>query len=107
MVLLKNEHHALPLSAGAKTIAVVGPNADSLAALEGNYNAIASHPITPLAALERRLPGHIVYAQGSSYVEGIPVPVPSTVFPQGLNAEYFSGAAVSGTPVFHRGRSRH
>jgi beta-glucosidase len=102
MVLLRNERHALPLSASAKTIAVVGPNADSLAALEGNYNAIASHPVTPLAALESRLPGHILYAQGSSYVEGIPVPVPSTVFPQGLNAEYFSGAAVTGTPVFHR-----
>jgi beta-glucosidase len=102
MVLLRNEQHTLPLSAGFRTIAVVGPNADSLAALEGNYNAIASHPITPLAALERRLPGHIIYAQGSSYVEGIPVPVPATVFPKGLNAEYFSGAGVAGAPVFHR-----
>ena len=102
MVLLKNDQHALPFSAAPRTIAVVGPNAASLAALEGNYNAIASHPVTPLAALEHRLPGHILYAQGSSYVEGIPVPVPGTVFPQGLNAEYFSGAAVTGTPVFHR-----
>jgi beta-glucosidase len=102
MVLLKNEQHALPLSTRPQTIAVVGPNAASLAALEGNYNATASHPVTPLAALERRLPGHIVYAQGSSYVEGIPLPVPGTVFSQGLNAEYFSGDALTGPPVVRR-----
>jgi beta-glucosidase len=102
IVLLKNEQHTLPLSTAPRTIAVVGPNAASLAALEGNYNAVASHPVTPLAALESRLPGHVLYAQGSSYVEGIPVPVPPTVFGKGLNAEYFSSPAMTGTPAFHR-----
>jgi beta-glucosidase len=102
MVLLKNEQRTLPLPTASRTIAVVGPNAATLAALEGNYNAIASHPVTPLAALEHRLPGHILYAQGSSYVEGIPVPVPRTLFSSGLNAEYFSGAAITGTPVLRR-----
>src|ERR1700722_16805381 len=60
IVLLKNERHTLPLSTATRTIAVVGPNAASLAALEGNYNAVASHPVTPLAALESRLPGHVL-----------------------------------------------
>ncbi len=44
MVLLKNSNHTLPLSDHLRTIAVIGPNADSLAAIEGNYNAVPSHP---------------------------------------------------------------
>jgi beta-glucosidase len=110
MVLLKNERGALPLSETSQTIAVVGPNAAALPALEGNYNAIASHPVTPLDALEQRLPGRILYAQGSSYVEGIPVPVPITAFStvasgvntSGLSAEYFSGKEFNGSPILQR-----
>lgn len=110
IVLLKNERGALPLSNTPQTIAVVGPNAAALPALEGNYNAIASHPVTPLDALERRLPGRILYAQGSPYVEGIPVPVPSTAFftvanganTPGLSAEYYSGKGFNGSPILQR-----
>jgi beta-glucosidase len=110
MVLLKNNHGALPLSHSTKTIAVVGPNAAALPALEGNYNAIASHPVTPLGALEQRMPGHILYAQGSPYVEGIPVPVSRSVFSTnsdagaapGLKAEYYSGTGFNGKPVVER-----
>jgi beta-glucosidase len=111
MVLLKNERGVLPLSNNTQqTIAVVGPNAAALPALEGNYNAIASHPVTPLDALELRLPGRILYAQGSPYVEGIPVPVPATVFSTvveganapGLSAEYFSGKGFRGKPILQR-----
>jgi beta-glucosidase len=107
MVLLKNEANALPLSNSIQTIAVIGPNAAALPALEGNYNAIASHPITPLAALEQRLPGRILYAQGSPYAEGIPLAVPETLFSsqhngqgeRGLTAEYFDGAAITNHPI--------
>jgi len=110
IVLLKNERGALPLNNTPQTIAVVGPNAAALPALEGNYNAIASHPVTPLDALEMRLPGRILYAQGSPYVEGIPVPVSSTAFSTvangantpGLSAEYFSGKGFSGSPILQR-----
>ncbi|MGO9318041.1 MAG: glycoside hydrolase family 3 C-terminal domain-containing protein [Terracidiphilus sp.] len=111
IVLLKNERSALPLSSNAPlTIAVVGPNAAALPALEGNYNAIASHPVTPLDALEMKLPGRILYAQGSPYVDGIPVPVPTTVFStvadgtnvRGLSAEYYSGKRFRGRPVLQR-----
>ena len=48
MVLLKNDG-ILPLKKSVKTIAVIGPNAAALAAIEGNYNAIPSHPMLPLA----------------------------------------------------------
>jgi beta-glucosidase len=110
IVLLKNDHGTLPLRQSLPSIAVIGPNADALPALEGNYNAIPSHPVTPLAALEQRLPGRVHYAQGSSYVEGISVPVPETVFSvatngrgeRGLNAEYFNGADLKGAPVIRR-----
>jgi beta-glucosidase len=110
IVLLKNERRALPLNSTPQAIAVVGPNAAALPALEGNYNAIASHPVTPLDALERRLPGRILYAQGSPYVDGIPVPVPTTAFltvangtnTHGLSAEYFSGKGFSGKQILQR-----
>jgi beta-glucosidase len=109
-VLLKNEGGVLPLRNTQQAIAVVGPNAAALPALEGNYNAVASHPVTPLDALEQRLPGRIVYAQGSPYVNGIPVPVPVTVFTAtidgatvpGLKAEYFSGKQFTATPILQR-----
>jgi beta-glucosidase len=110
MVLLRNEHNTLPIAGGIHSIAVIGPNAAALAALEGNYNAVASHPVTPLAALEEKFPGHIHYAQGSPYVEGLPVPVPGNLFStqengnrvSGLTAEYFGGPGVSGTPAATR-----
>jgi len=38
IVLLKNEKGMLPLRKGLKTIAVIGPDADNLDALLGNYN---------------------------------------------------------------------
>jgi beta-glucosidase len=56
MVLLKNDG-VLPLAVGRyKTIAVIGPNAASLSALEGNYNAVPRDPEMPVDAqgLSRR-----------------------------------------------------
>ena len=38
IVLLKNENNILPLNKGTKSIAVIGPNADSLSVLLGNYS---------------------------------------------------------------------
>ena len=110
MVLLKNDHDTLPLRPSLQSIAIVGPNADALAALEGNYNAVASHPVSPLVAFKQRFPGLIRYAQGSPYVDGYPVPVPETVFSpmrngageRGLKAEYFNGANLNGIPMSTR-----
>jgi beta-glucosidase len=112
LVLLKNDRGTLPFPSALKlkTIAVIGPNAAALPALEGNYNAIASHPVTPLAALEQRLGRKVIYSQGSPYVEGVPVPVPGSVFSHthggvsepGLQAEYFAGSAFAGHAVVSR-----
>ncbi|MFY9937245.1 MAG: glycoside hydrolase family 3 C-terminal domain-containing protein [Silvibacterium sp.] len=110
MVLLKNENDFLPLKPGVKAIAVVGPNATALAALEGNYNAVPSHPITPLEGIREEFRGvKVTYAQGSPYVEGLPVQVPRTALhpsagssEQGLRAEYFASSDMSGGPVLTR-----
>ena len=53
MVLLENDG-TLPLDASSvKTIAVVGPNADSIPALEGNYNGTSSRYVTFLEGIRR------------------------------------------------------
>ena len=108
-MLLKNEKSVLPLSPNVNSIAVVGPNAALLASIEGNYNAIASDPVTPLKAFQQRFPGRILYAQGSPHVDGAFVPVPETVFhpsaaarDNGLNAEYFDNGEFQGTAVVKR-----
>src|SRR5665213_1435343 len=69
LVLLKNDG-ALPLNrAKIKRIAVIGPNADSVGVLQGNYNGTASHPITVLRGIRQLLATNadiqVAYAQGS------------------------------------------
>ncbi len=47
LVMLKNQNNFLPISDGEyKKIAVIGPNANSITALEGNYNGHASEYFT-------------------------------------------------------------
>ncbi|HJV62187.1 MAG TPA: glycoside hydrolase family 3 C-terminal domain-containing protein [Albitalea sp.] len=68
LVLLKNEG-LLPLKAPPRRIAVIGPNADSVDALVGNYNGTPSKPITLLAGLKARFPGaHIDFVEGTGWV---------------------------------------
>jgi beta-glucosidase len=110
MVLLKNEDGFLPLQPNGRTIAVIGPNAATLAALEGNYNAVPSHPVLPIDGIRAEFKGaKVLYAQGSAYVEGLPVPLPRTVFhpsktssEEGLRGEYFSASDFTGKPVLTR-----
>ena len=65
MVLLKNDG-ILPLNRdNIETIAVIGPNADSRAALEGNYNGRADRYITFLEGIQDAFDGRVIYAQGS------------------------------------------
>jgi beta-glucosidase len=111
MVLLKNNNQTLPLSAARiKTIAVIGPNAASLAAIEGNYNAIPRDPVLPVDGIAAEFPhAKILYAQGSPYAENAAIIIPRTQLHatpgsavEGLKAEYFNNDSFSGAPIVTR-----
>ena len=102
IVLLQNRGR-LPLKRGSR-IAVVGPNADALGVLEANYHGTAEAPLTPLQAL--RQAGPVLYAQGASIAEGVPVPIPETALRSGrqtgLAGAYYDGLDFSGAPRVKR-----
>ncbi len=89
---------------------MVGPNAASLSAIEGNYNAVPSQPVLPLAGLEHFFgASQIHYAQGAPYVSELPLPVPRTsLHPAegdarfGLKGEYFDNVEFQGSPAMTR-----
>ncbi|MCL6506500.1 MAG: glycoside hydrolase family 3 C-terminal domain-containing protein, partial [Bryobacteraceae bacterium] len=58
IVLLKNEGNLLPLRKDLRTLAVIGPNADDVDALLGNYHGDPSKPVTPLAGIRSTTGGH-------------------------------------------------
>jgi len=109
IVLLKNQDRTLPLKAGIARIAVVGPAAELIQSLQGNYNGPPPSPVYPLDGIEKRFPSaKVAYAQGSTLVEGFAVPVEHTALHptngpgHGLTAEYFSSPDLSGAPVLTR-----
>jgi beta-glucosidase len=68
IVLLENRGGLLPLDAGVRRLAVVGPVADDVEVLLGNYHGEPTSPVTLLAGL--RAAGHgrgveVTYARGA------------------------------------------
>ncbi len=64
IVLLEN-NGILPLDENKiKTLAVIGPNSNSVAALEGNYCGTADGYITFLCGISERFSGRVLYAEG-------------------------------------------
>jgi beta-glucosidase len=101
VVLLKNTG-VLPLKAAPGHIAVIGPTADLLPSILGNYVGTPLFPVTPLDGMMRQFRASpIVYAQGSTLAAGVSVPVPRTAFGlnQGLKTEFFSTPDWTGRPV--------
>jgi len=101
IVLLKNTG-VLPLKAAPGPIAVIGPTADLLPSILGNYVGTPLFPVTPLDGMTRQFRASpIVYAQGSALAAGVSVPVPRTVFGlnQGLKTEFFATPDWTGRPV--------
>ena len=100
IVLLKNAG-ALPLK-DPKKIAVIGPTADLLPSILGNYVGTPAHPVTPLDGIMRQFRSSpILYAQGSTLVAGVGVAVPRTAFGlnKGLKTEFFATPDWTGRPV--------
>lgn len=111
LVLLKNSHDILPLSTSAvKNVAVVGPNADNLEALVGNYHGTPSQPITVLQGIRTRFSkANIHYAPGSGLLDPIQSAVPDSQLcvdvqchKPGLVAEYFADHDVTARPLRKR-----
>ena len=110
LVLLKNESHLLPLKKPYAKIAVIGPDADSLDALEGNYNGTPSAPVTILAGIRARFPqSKVSFVEGTGLVGTVVHPVPGARLytsaaksAHGLSAEYFDNTDLAGEPVMRR-----
>ncbi|HKV26236.1 MAG TPA: glycoside hydrolase family 3 C-terminal domain-containing protein [Candidatus Acidoferrum sp.] len=110
IVLLKNSGHLLPLKQEPATIAVIGPNADSLDAIEGNYNGTPSKPVTILAGIRQRfLKSKILYEQATGLIGPVTEPIPAESLcvdaacsEHGLKGDYFANMKLEGSPVMTR-----
>jgi beta-glucosidase len=109
MVLLKNQNKMLPLKSGIGSIAVIGPTAELVQSLQGNYNGPPPSPVSPFDGIEKRFSSSKVsYAQGSTLVQGLAMPIehtalrPATGSGDGLTGEYFNSKDLSGQSVLKR-----
>src|SRR5208337_921833 len=110
IVLLMNRKNTLPLKPSNRKLAVVGPTADLLESIEGNYNGTASHPISPLDGMRRQFGrDNVLYAPGSILADGTPAPIPSAYLrtdaslqTAGLTGEYFDNLQFAGVPKMVR-----
>ena len=108
IVLLKNDG-TLPLK-GTERIAVIGPNADLLQSIEGNYTGSPVDPSLPLNAMREAFGAtHVAYAPGATLAGGMRTPVPEIYLKpstdsteQGLKAEYFDNTGFAGQPGLTR-----
>ncbi|MDR7267416.1 beta-glucosidase [Pelomonas saccharophila] len=105
LVLLKNDG-LLPLKSTPRRIAVIGPNADSVDALVGNYNGTPSKPITLLAGLKARYPdARVDFIEGTGWVAPPLDDVPASSLcadaacsHAGLNFERYANLKLEGAP---------
>jgi beta-glucosidase len=115
LVLLKNDG-VLPLRRDLGTLAVIGPNADEVMTLLGNYYGTPAQPVTVLAGIRNavRPATKVIYARGADLVEGREDPralaaIPSAALSpagdaraHGLRGEYFQGLGFEGAPTLTR-----
>ncbi|HEX9187570.1 MAG TPA: glycoside hydrolase family 3 C-terminal domain-containing protein, partial [Vicinamibacteria bacterium] len=110
IVLLKNENGTLPLKKGLGHVAVIGPSADEVEVLLGNYNGTPVAPVTILAGIRAAAgPGtKVTFARGGPLATGLPdlQVVPASALSTadgrpGLSAAYYRGP-FEGAPVLTR-----
>ncbi|MFZ1141768.1 MAG: glycoside hydrolase family 3 C-terminal domain-containing protein [Candidatus Sulfotelmatobacter sp.] len=102
MVLLKNDG-VLPFGGSVKKILVVGPLAESVEVLHGNYSGTASHAVTAMEGIRKQFPAaQVTYVAGTNFLRQeavIPTSALSTEDGKpGLKGEYFAGSDFAGTP---------
>ena len=107
MVLLKN-NGILPIARDRiKRIAVIGPLADQVDVLLGNYHGQPLKPITALDGLRAEFPdAEIVFEPGTDFLRvAEPVPTAALSTPDGkpgLRGQYWSNADLKGEPALTR-----
>jgi beta-glucosidase len=105
MVLLKN-NGVLPLQR-PKRIAVVGPLADQVDVLLGNYNGTPRNPVTALDGIAKEFPdAQIIFEPGTNFLRAAVI-VPSSALSTeggqpGLKAEYWRGPDFPSNPALTR-----
>ncbi|MCS7283625.1 MAG: glycoside hydrolase family 3 C-terminal domain-containing protein [Anaerolineae bacterium] len=114
IVLLKNEGNLLPLPRDLRAIAVVGPNADDVRVLLGNYNGTPARVVTPLEGIRKKVaPTTCLYfAPGCEIARGVPpmevipsnclYPTTGDGYGRGLWAEYYANENFAGEPAICR-----
>ena len=103
MVLLKN-NGVLPLSADVKRIAVVGPNADDVELMNGNYGGtpIDAHKQSILSGIRAALPNaEVVYEKACELSDEYNTVNHTAEFNdgKGLYVEFFNNTALKGEPA--------
>jgi beta-glucosidase len=115
LVLLKNSG-ILPLDRNVGSIAVIGPTADEIMSLLGNYYGTPAAPVTILQGIRAAVgpKTKVLYSRGADLVEGreepraAPLIEPQYLRPaagaadQGLKGEYFRGRELAGEPALVR-----
>jgi beta-glucosidase len=119
IVMLKNEG-VLPFPPNVGTIAVIGPTADEIMSLLGNYYGTPAAPVTVLQGIRAAVGANtkVLYSRGTDLVEGREEPRAAPVIEsrylrpaagasdQGLKGEYFRGREFKGEPVLTRTDAR-
>ena len=109
-MLLKNQSNLLPLKRQYSTIAVIGPDADNLDALVGNYNGTPSKPVTIVEGIRRLFSqSTVIYAEGTGLTGPVMHAIPfDDLFTgdsrneHGLKGEYFGNVDLKDAPVLTR-----
>ena len=82
---------------------MIGPSADNLGVLLGNYNGQPTKYVTPLAGIQAKVsPSTKVLYSPALYAPGVVVePIPSSAL-SGVRAEYFNNRELKGEPALVR-----
>ena len=104
MVLLENKSNVLPLSKSLKTIAVVGPNADDVELLNGNYGGTPTdnHKHSLLEGIKNAVPGaKIIYHKACELNDDYQTIHHLQDFNDGKGAlvEFYNNKELSGEPA--------
>ena len=103
MVLLENKNHVLPLSKNLKNIAVVGPNADDVELLNGNYGGTPTkeHQHSLLEGIKNAVPGaNVFYKKACELNDEYATIHHLGDFNEGkgVKVEFFNNNSLNGTP---------